>query len=82
MVLAQEIKVLEILKRARGFQAGEGVSFLESESNVREEVLRRNAKAGYCNRDGSPAGAGKGDRFRPVDKKKYNRNYERIFGKK
>lgn len=25
---------------------------------------------------------GKGDRPRPVDKKKYDRNYERIFGKK
>ena len=54
----------------------------ESEANVREEVLRRNTKAGYCNRDGSQIGAGKGDRFRPVNKKKYDRNYDRIFKKK
>lgn len=26
--------------------------------------------------------AGKGDRARPVDKKQYDKNYERIFGKK
>ena len=49
-----EDNVLEILKRAKGFQSGEGVSFLESESNVREEVTRRGAKAGYCTRDGNP----------------------------
>ena len=45
---------MEILKRARGFQSGEGVSFLESESNVREEVNRRSCKAGYTTRDGNP----------------------------
>ena len=45
---------MEILKRAKGFQSGEGVSFLESESNVREEVNRRSAKAGYTTRDGNP----------------------------
>ena len=28
-----------------------------------------------------PYGPGKGDRFRPVDKKKYGDNYDRIFGK-
>ena len=27
-------------------------------------------------------GGGKGDKYRPVDKKKYDANYERIFGKK
>lgn len=26
------------------------------------------------------SGAGKGDKYRPVDKKAYDRNYERIFG--
>mgnify|MGYP006292566279 CR=1 FL=1 len=26
-------------------------------------------------------GAGKGDTYRPVDKQKYEENYERIFGK-
>jgi len=59
----------------------------ESESNVREEVNRRTFKAGYTDRDGQPKisrsnGAGKGDVFRPVNKKLYDRNYERIFGKK
>lgn len=38
---------MEILKRAKGFQSGEGVSAFESEANVREEVDRRSAKAGY-----------------------------------
>ena len=47
MALVKETKVLEILKRAREFQSGEGVSAFESEANVREEVLRRSAKAGY-----------------------------------
>lgn len=27
-------------------------------------------------------GAGKGDKYRPVDRKKYYENYDRIFGKK
>ena len=27
-------------------------------------------------------GAGKGDKFRPVDMEKYRENYEKIFGKK
>lgn len=27
-------------------------------------------------------GAGKGDKPRPLDKKRYDENYERIFGKK
>lgn len=26
--------------------------------------------------------AGKGDRFRPVDRKKWNQGYERVFGRK
>lgn len=80
MVLAQETDVLEILKRARGHQSGEGVSFLESESNVREEAIRRGAKAGRCNSYGGPVGVGKGDVPRSVNKAKYDRNYERIFG--
>jgi len=45
---------LEILKRAREFQSGEGISAFESESNVREEVNRRSFKAGYTDRDGQP----------------------------
>lgn len=70
---------MEIIKRAKGKADGEVVPWNESESNVREEVNRRAAKAGYCNSDGTPVGAGKGDTYRPVNKKKYDRNYERIF---
>ncbi len=36
---------------------GEIVSW--NESNVHEEVLRRNAKAGYCTRNGEPVSATK-----------------------
>ncbi len=68
VVLVKEIKVLEILKRAQS--GGEIVSCFESESNVKEEVLKRNAKAG----------AGKGDKPRPTDKKLYDENYVKIFG--
>jgi len=57
---------LEILKRAKEFQSGEGVSAFESEANVREEVNRRTHKAGYTDRDGQPKTSrqtsyGKGD---------------------
>jgi hypothetical protein len=31
---------------------------------------------------GSKHSAGKGDKYRPVDKKQYDKNYEDIFGKK
>ena len=78
MVLASEVEILEIIKRAQS--GGEVASFLENPETVREEVVRRSAKAGYCNSDGSQRGAGKGDRPRPVDKEKYDRSYERIFG--
>ncbi len=70
---------MEILKRAKGFQSGEGVSAFESEANVREEAIRRSCKAGYCNSHGGPVGAGKGDFPRPVNKKKYDDNYDRAF---
>jgi len=73
---------LEILKRARGHLDGELVAWNESSSNVREEVNRRSFKAGYTDRDGQPRGAGKGDSPRPVNKKLYDQNYERIFGHK
>lgn len=33
-------------------------------------------------KDRNKNGAGKGDTYRPVDNKKYDRNYERIFSKK
>ena len=74
---------MEILKRATEFQSGEGVAWNESEANVREEVLRRSHKAGYTEKDGTPIrmDAGKGSRSRPVDIKKFQRNYDRIFKK-
>jgi len=52
-----------------------------NEKELRKEVIRRGAKAGHCNRDGTPISTGKGDTYRPVNKKKYDENYDRIFGK-
>ncbi len=73
---------VQILKRAKNAEM-DIISAGESESNVRDEVNRRTCKAGYTDRDGQPkTGAGKGCVYRPVDKKKYDENYERIFGKK
>ena len=78
MVLVTEIKVLEILKRAKSFQSGEGVSFLESESNVREEAIRRGVKAGTCNSEGGPVNS---DKIRSMPStEKYRMNYVKIFG--
>lgn len=68
---------MEILKRTKG---AEVVPSTESESNVKEEVNRRTHKAGYTDRDGQPLTAGKGDSFRPVNKKRYDENYARIYG--
>jgi len=62
---------LEIIKRAKG-NSGEIVDWNESESNVREEVLRRNAKAGYTNREGGPRGATKIMTTVPCGEVKYN----------
>jgi hypothetical protein len=77
---------LEILKRAKEFQSGEGVSAFESEANVREEVNRRTYKAGYTNKDGTPirrdTGAGKGDVPCPCNYRKYSETCNRIFGEK
>lgn len=75
MALAQEVNVLEILKRAKS--GGEVVPWNQ---DVREEALRRNAKAGYCNSDGSQISADKGDSPRPFNKEKYDKSYKRIFG--
>ena len=59
----------------------------ESVSSIKDEVNRRTCKAGYTDSDGQPKisrnnGAGKGDVPRPINKKRYDRNYERIFGHK
>lgn len=72
---------MEILKRAKGFQDGEVVAW--NEKNVHEEVLKRNVKAGYIEKDGTPrihTSAGKGDNYRPTNKKKFDENYMKIFG--
>ena len=67
------------MKRARGASDGEVVAWNEGSANVREEVNRRSFKAGYTDRDGQPRGAGKGDSPRPVNKRRYDENYDRIF---
>ncbi len=51
---------------------GEIVNWNESESNVREEVLRRNAKAGYTTRYGEPTGSTKIMTTVPCGKEKLN----------
>ena len=76
--MAQEINVLEIIERAKHPQSGEGISFLESESNVREEAIRRGVKAGTCNSEGGPVDS---DKIRSMPStNKYNENYVKIFG--
>ncbi len=77
---------MQILKRAKNAEV-DIISAAESESNVREEVNRRSYKAGYTDRDGQPKisrnnSAGKGDVSRPCNKKRYDKNYDRIFGEK
>ena len=76
---------MEILKRAKS--GGEVIDWNESESNVQEEVNRRTHKAGYTDRDGQPKVSratdyGKGDSPRPINKRKYDENYIKIFGHK
>lgn len=75
---------MEILKRARGPNDGDITSFEDAPD--KDEINRRSHKAGYTDRDGQPkisrsTGAGKGDVRRPCNKKRYDENYERIFGK-
>lgn len=43
---------MEIMKQAK--KGGEIVPWNEGEDNLREEVLRRNAKAGYTTKYGEP----------------------------
>ena len=49
-----------------------------NEKDLREEVHRRNAKAGYSTRYGEPRGATK-IMVKPATKQ-YRKNYRRIFG--
>ena len=76
---------MQILKRAKNAEL-EIISASESESNVREEVNKRTCKAGHTDRDGQSkvsrvTNYGKGDACRPVNKKLYDKNYDRIFKK-
>lgn len=48
---------MEIIERAK--TGGEVIAWNESEENVKEEALRRNVKAGYCNSEGGPVNSGK-----------------------
>ncbi len=57
---------------------GETVAWNESEVNVREEVIRRNVKAGYCNSEGGPVSSGRIISMPANDK--YRENYVKIFG--
>ncbi len=63
---------MEIIKRAES--GGEIVSWNE---DVRDEAIHRNARAGYCNSDGSPVGPRK-IVSKPSDEN-YRKNYRRIF---
>ncbi len=63
------------------------VPITESKSSIKDEVNRRTHKAGYTDRDGQPkisrvTSYGKGDMVRPINKKLYDQNYEKIFGHK
>ena len=71
---------MEIIKRAKQFQSGEGISAFESEANVQEEVNRRTCKAGYTDSDGQLRSSGAGGVPRPCNMNRYRENYERIFG--
>ena len=73
-----EATVLEILKRAKGKADGEIVPWNEDPNCVREEALRRNAKAGYCTRNGEPPDRTKIMIAPPTQR--YRKNYVRIFG--
>ena len=75
-----EVNVLEILKRAKGKADGEVVPWSESEDNVREEVNRRTAKAGYTTKYGEPTSSGR-IISKPLSKKG-RENYVKIFGHK
>ncbi len=72
-----------ITKRTKA--PNEIVPATESKSSIKDEVNRRTCKAGYTDRDGQPrvsrmTSYSKGDTCRPMNKKLYDQNYERIFG--
>ena len=65
------------MKRAKGKADGEIVAWNENPENVREEALRRSAKAGYTTRTGEPPGRTKIMSMPANDK--YRKEYKRIF---
>ena len=67
---------MEILKRAKS--GGELVSFNHDEKDIKDEVNRRTAKAGYTTRLGEPPYRTKAMTLPP--NKKYEESYTRIFG--
>jgi len=69
---------MEILKRAK--EGGELVSFNHDEKDVKDEVNRRTARAGYTTRLGEPPYRTKIMAAPPS--KRYEENYTRIFGHK
>ena len=64
---------MEILKRAKS-----GGEIVPWNQDVQKEALRRNARAGYCNSDGSQISVGK-IIMKPANAQ-YRKNYRRIFG--
>lgn len=77
MAWLAKVYTLEILKRAKG-DSGDIVSFSAKEDDLRDEVNRRTAKAGYTTRHGEPVSSGR-IIIQPPNAK-YRKNYRRIFG--
>jgi hypothetical protein len=70
--MAKNSKETQILKRAQGIGDGELVSIKENSKTVKEEVLRRSAKAGYSTRFGEPVCKTKIQNSIPFGKQKLN----------
>ncbi|MHC4728427.1 MAG: hypothetical protein ACYS17_14495 [Planctomycetota bacterium] len=58
----------------------------KNEEQIKQKIVEGRER-GVCDRNGKTipkhkrGRSGKGDRFRPVNQKRYEENYERIFGK-
>jgi hypothetical protein len=75
----KKIKMLEILKRARGHSDGDMATFGRPPSGLQAELNHRTWKAGYTDRDGQQK-----TRLAEIVSKppteKYRENYVKIFG--
>ncbi len=69
---------MEILKRARGPNDGDVVSFGPAPAGLQDELNLRSFKAGHTDRDGQPKDLPK-IRSMPSNEQ-YRKNYRRIFG--